>query len=151
MTVSSFPHGTMGAAIAGATVDLSAMLSSYDDESGITTTYGVSFVFGTDGFLDILRERGSDNLNVVTFSDPASAVSGLSVRCVHNSGVDMNAGVATGVWHALTSARTFQLTYTSSGGFDQISGNFDFELSDDGGSTVIANKAGVVVTVGEIF
>lgn len=124
--------------------------SSITDLGIATTTYEVSIQFQTDGTVDVIKQVNSDDLDVETYVMPGSFSDQLHVRCLFNSGDNMTGGDAEDVWHALTSARSFIMTHVSAGGDDQISGNFDFSISRDGGSTILEEQTGVTVNVGEV-
>ena len=140
--------GVWKLAFAAATLENFAAGTPWTDEGAATTTYGVNIIFQTDGGLDVTRTINADSLDVDTYSpDP----SGLWVRCTHNAGNDMTAGATRATWHALSSARTFTMSYTSGGGNDQITGNFTFELSTDSGGASVVATATIDVRVGETF
>ena len=128
------------------------MASSYTDLGGPTQTYGVNIIFQTDGTLDVFKDIGADLFDEEQYVDPGSESSNTWVRCTYVSGNDMTGGGARGVWHRANLAVSFLMRYTTSGGTDQISGVFNFELSSDAsGSPIEATKNNVTVTVGEIF
>ncbi len=125
--------------------------SSMADTGAATTTYALTVRFNTDGTVDVLKLIGSDIIGVETFCAPVSYVAGLHVRCSYVSGDNMTGGDAEDTWHAMTSARSFIMQHTSGGGSDFLLGVFNFELSDDGGSTEVANIDNRSVSAGEII
>jgi hypothetical protein len=135
------------------TWSLASMATSYTDLGGLTQTYEVGIFFQVDGTVDVFREQAADLLNEVDpYVDPTSGTVVTWVRCTWNSGDDMTSGNSRGTWHQLNTARAFVMTKVSSGGPDEFSGNFDFELSSESdGTPVEASKLSVTVNVGEIF
>lgn len=142
--------GTWKQFFAAVAYSLSNIPSPVSDQGGATTTYRVTLRFQTDGTVDILRLVGSDSLNVEQYVDPGSESANLHVRVNKISGDSLTGGDAESTWHALTSERTFEMEYTSSGGSDFISGSFDIELSEDGGSTTLLS-VNRTITAGEVF
>ena len=140
----------LAAARTGKVYSLSNLANSYTDADFGANTYGVTIRFSTDGTIDILRTVAADSLDVEQHTDPGSASGSTFVRCTHTAGSDMTAGATRGDWHAITTSRSFTMSYVAGVGPDTISGTFTFELSGDGGSTIEATKAGVVVTVGSL-
>ena len=130
---------------------LSNLPSSIVDIGAPTQTYFVDITFRTAGDIDILKNFLSDNLNVEQYVDPGFQSTNTYVRCTYVSGSHMTSGSAEDTWHQCSVERDFKLLYTSSGGDDSISGTFNFELSDDGGTTIVATKNAVTVQVGELF
>lgn len=143
---------TVASSGAAATWSMAGFASSYTDQAPATQTYEIQIFFQVDATVDVFRLQGSDFLDEVdTYVTPANQNVNTWVRCTFNSGTDMTSGAARGVWHRLDSSRSFNMTYASSGGFDQITGNFDFELSSDSsGTPVVAQALSRVITVGEI-
>ncbi len=129
-----------------ATVGLSTVYSlanlagTYDDTAVGADTYGVTVRFATDGTVDVLRTVAADLLDEEQHTDPSIASNNTSIRTTNTAGSDMTAGEARGVWLAITANRDFTMSYVAAGGPDTISGTFTFELSNDGGSTVVATK-----------
>ena len=140
---------------AGPTIiyDLSALSSSYTDQDTLTTTYKVEFAFRvtTDGTVDTLKNIEASIQNDALYVDPPTGNT-LYVRCTQNSGTAFNVGDTVGSWLSLTAAqaRSFGLSYTTSGGPDQIVANIDLEVAlDAAGTNVVASKAGIALTIGE--
>lgn len=125
-------------------------LGSYVDLGGTTQTYGVDIVFRTAGDVDVLRDIGADILNA---QDPyASDPANCWVRCTFIAGNTMTGGNTLGVWHRCDVQRNFLMRHTTSGGSDEIQGNFDLELSSDAsGSPITAQHLNFSVNVGELF
>lgn len=137
---------------AGAIYSLANLPSALLDVGGTTATYGVRVAFRTDGTIDIIRNQGSDDDDVETYVIPASRSAGLHVRCTYVSGDHLTGATEPeDTWLALTSERIFLMQYASGGGSDDVSGVFDFELSNDGGTTVVASAEDVTINVGELF
>jgi len=134
----------------GAEYSLSNLASTYTDADNPTQTYGVDVTFRTAGDVDVLRDIDVDLNDEEQYVYPGSFSSTTYVRCTYISGSHMTGGDAEDTWHQCNAQRNFLMRYTSSGGPDTIAGTFDFELSDDGGSTIVATKSGVVVTAGEL-
>lgn len=129
--------------------DMSDLQATYTDAGTPTQTYGVTIFFRTDGTIDVTRVINA-NLNDEQdpYIFPTSYISGASVRCAFVSGQNLTAGDAVDTWHPLSSQRSFTITYATSGGFDQVTGNFTLELSNDGGSTIRESHT-QAITVGE--
>ena len=135
----------------GIVYSLTDMATSYADTSAATTTYGVKVIFRTDGTVDVEKDVGSNlNNEVDPYVNPASETANSHVRCAYVSGTHMTSGDAEDTWHALSSERSFYMQYTSSGGSDIVDGTFNFELSNDGGSTTVESKDSVNISVGEL-
>ena len=136
----------------GFAYDLSALAAGYTDQDSSTTTFKVVFLFRvtTDGTVDVDRNVEADLPDEAIYVTPAAGA--LGVRCTQNSGTALNVGDTVGSWVSLTpaQARSFGLSYTSGGGPDQVVANIDLEIStDSGGSSIVASKAGIDLTVGE--
>ena len=131
------------------TYSLSNVPSPMADTGAATGTYRVTVRFNLDGTVDVVKLIGSSIIGVETFCTPVSYVAGLHVRCSYVSGDNMTGGDAEDTWHALTSARSFIMEYTSSGGSDFILGVFNFELSDDAGVSEVADIDNRTVSAGE--
>lgn len=150
MTIGHF-QSTINAMSSGGW-SLSNLATSYVDTAAATTTYTVDMVFRTDGTVDVLRPRiPSDLLNEQDpYVSPTSEASNTWVRCTYNSGDTMTGGDTLGTWHRLNTERRFTMTKVSTGGNDEFSGNFDFELSSDAsGSPIRAQALSVTINVGE--
>ncbi len=132
---------------------LADLAASYEDSAGPTQTYGVDMVFRTDASVDVLRDIAADlNNEQDPYVDPTSQASNTWVRCHFISGTTMTSGDTLEVWHQLNVQRNFLLRYTSGGGADTVTGNFDFELSSDSsGSPIVAQALSVAITAGELF
>ncbi len=137
---------------AGTMWNLSDLASSYADLALGINTYAVQVTFRTDGTVDVLRDVAADlNNEQDPYVDPTSESSNTWVRCTHNSGDDMTAGDTRGVWHRLDVQRQFTMRITTTGPADDLSGNFDFDVSSDASGTPIeASKPGVSIVAGQI-
>jgi len=125
-------------------------IGNYNDEGATTTTYSVTVWFRTDGTVDIVRNIGGTTNDVETFVVPTSFATSLFIRCTQTAGTALNLGDTLSTYHALSTQRSFGLSYTSSGGFDQVSATLTFDLAtDSGGTNVVATKTGCTLTVGE--
>lgn len=124
--------------------------SSYNDQGGATTTYGVTFRFNTDGTLDVLRVQGADITPVGSYVLPGSVSAITWVRFTVNANGGSTVGVPN-TWQQLTSARTYGMNYSTGGGTDTVTYDFDFELATDSGGSNIVASANVTGTVGEIL
>lgn len=145
-----FPFSSLFSTFSSVAWSLSRLAASYADESLLTKTYQVLVTFQLDGTVDVFRAHSSNLLNEETYVAPDSGADGTWVRCTHQSGDDMTSGASRGVWHQCNAQRQFVMSHNSSGGDDQISGTFDFELaSDSAGVSIVAQKLGVTVRVGE--
>lgn len=133
--------------------DLSGMTGSYyTDEGGVTQTYSVVVYFRTDATIDVVRNVTGSNNDIETYVVPTSESANLYVRATNVSGQVLNVGDAAGSWHSLATQRSFGISYTSSGGFDQVSGVKKFELAtDSGGTNIVATSSNITITVGESF
>ena len=131
---------------------MSAFADAYTDTQPDTQSYEIQIRFQIDATVDVFRLQQSDLLDEVnTYVTPINQNVNTWVRCTYNSGSDMTSGDARGVWLQLNVLRSFNMTYASSGGFDQISGDFDFELSSDSsGSPIVAQALGTGITVGAL-
>lgn len=130
-------------------IDISGGIVS--DVSGTTTTYRVEFRFNTSGTLDVIRNVQSSTLPAGSYVIPGGRAASLYVRCVQNSGTAFNVGATLSTWHALTSNRSFGLSYTSSGGADSVFYDVTFSLSTDSGGVNIVATANPDGEVGELF
>jgi len=139
------------AASAGSSIiySLANLASSYSDTSPVTTTYSVNIVFRTAGQVDVLRSVASNLLNEEQYVTPGSESANTYVRCTYVSGDHMTSGDTENTWHQCNIERNFEMLHTSAGGVDFLSGTFDIELSNDGGTTIVASKLGVTVEAGE--
>lgn len=145
------PMMLIASAVGSNTVySLSNLAASYSDTAIGADTYGVTVRFQTDGSVDVLRTVAADLLNEEQHTSPGAASSGTSVRTTNTAGSDMTSGETRGDWHLITTSRSFVMSIVAGAGPDTISGTFTFELSNDGGSTVVATKAGVVITAGSL-
>lgn len=142
------------AAFSGAQViqySLSNLASNYSDLDGATTTYTVNVIFRLDGSVDVLRAVNADLFNEEQFVTPGGQAANTWVRCTYISGDHLTGGDAENTWHQVNVQRNFSMSYSTSGGLDEIFGVFTFELSDDGGPTIVATKSNVTINVGELF
>jgi len=130
-------------------IDISGGIVS--DVSGATTTYRVEFRFNTDGTLDVIRNVQGSTIPAGKYVIPGGRATSLYVRCVQNSGTAFNVGAALSTWHALSSSRSFGLSYTSSGGADSVVYDVTFDLATDSGGVNIVATANPVGEVGELF
>jgi hypothetical protein len=133
-----------------AVYSLSNLNGSYVDTDFGANTYGVTIRFGTDGTVDVLRTVAADQLDEEQHTDPGVLSGGTSIRVTNTAGSDMTAGEARGTWLAITANRSFTMSYVAAGGPDTISGTFTLELSNDGGSTIVATDTGLVITAGSL-
>jgi len=131
--------------------DLSDMPGAYyTDEGFATQTYSVRVYFRTDATIDVVRNTSGNSNDIETYVVPTSESSNLYVRATNVSGQTLNLGDAAGSWHSLATERSFGITYTSTGGFDQVVGIVKFELAtDSGGSNIVATSSNITITVGE--
>lgn len=136
-----------GAQVGGQLIAIDQMDAIYLDLGASTTTYRVQLNFGTDGFLDVLRNVGADDLQDLEVTNKTS---NLHIRCVYVSGEHLTSGNED-TWEAWTVARNYQLEHASGGGSDDITGTFNFQISKDGGSTVFQASGNVSINVGELF
>ena len=129
---------------------LSNMAGSYSDTAFGANTYSVTVRFSTDGTVDVLKSVGADLNNEEQHTEPGDNSVNTSVRCTNISGADMTSGETRSAWHLISTNRDFVMSYAAGGGPDTISGVFDFELSNDGGSTIAATKSNVTITAGSL-
>ena len=134
------------------TYDLSVLSSSYTDQDNVDRAYKVVFLIRNtlDGTVDIDKNFEADIVDAAIYLTPPVGKN-LWVRCTQNSGQAFNEGDAVGSWHSLTSsqARSFGLSFTSSGSPDLQGANIDLEIAtDSGGTDIVATKAGIAITIG---
>ena len=134
--------------------DLSDLAGSYSDVGGTSVTYSVEIIIRNtnDGTVDVTRGQSANQNNEENYLVPPNGMN-LWVQCTQNSGTALNVGDTVGSWVTLESAqsRSFGLSYLSSGPADSISTNIDLDIAtDSGGTNIVASRASIVVTVGEI-
>lgn len=135
----------------GQVYSLANLASEYADESTITDTYTVNFIVRdsiTDGTIDVTKAITSSELDEETYIVPTG--SSVWVRATYVSGDTFTSGAAVGSWLELSTDRTWTMSHTTSGGLDQISGIYKFELAtDSGGSNIVADSGNITFRVGE--
>jgi hypothetical protein len=124
------------------TISLATLTSVYGEANNSTATAGLDF--NSNGYMS-RSSSGYGTVSMGQWATSSSVGSNYWIRLTQTSqlGITTVTGAARGVWHQLSTTRTFGVS-TSSLGYG--SKTYTVEIaSDSGGATIVATKTGVEI------
>lgn len=114
---------------------LTGMATSRDDANVSLVTYGLSWIFQTDGTVDETAIQGADTFGIEILK-PTSLNASTWVRCTEVSGLTLTTGTPA-TWQLLTTQRIFSIERSAASAAYSVT----FELAtDSGGSNIVASR-----------